>query len=89
MTRKYQYLRCLVQFDKVTFINDDWQGSVPLEAARTSSEPFSYCPSVLDVLNKLGEQGWELVSVVQRVLPTEQGGGEHEHFYLRRESEPL
>ena len=57
---QYEYLICSTQLNFVTFVNGQWQGVLPPNAAGA----LQTCPKLWDFLQEIGSEGWELVSVV-------------------------
>ena len=66
MAKMFDYRVCQVQQSHVTFVNGEWQGHVPLSDAAGATDPFASCPKVWDYLQRVGPDGWELVSAVVR-----------------------
>lgn len=67
MSEQFEYRVCAMQNGRVTFVNGEWQGQV----APTTGDPnqaLETCPAVWDYLNKAGQDGWELVSVLNQPL---------------------
>jgi hypothetical protein len=60
---QYEYLVCLVQSGRVTFVNGEWQGTVQFGTTDTQAALDS-CPQVWDYLNSAGSEGWELIGAV-------------------------
>jgi hypothetical protein len=60
---QYEYLVCLVQTGRVTFVNGDWQGTIQFNTTDTQAALDS-CPQVWDYLNLAGSEGWELIGAV-------------------------
>ncbi len=63
MSRQFEYLVCRVNFQRVTFVNDAWQGKDVPESER-KDEVVQSCPAVWEYLQLAGSEGWELVSAV-------------------------
>ncbi len=57
----FEYLVCQMQFGKVTFVNGEWQGSIPLSSGDSQAQ-LNSCPEVWDYLARMGRSGWELVT---------------------------
>jgi hypothetical protein len=94
MGKSYEYQVCRVNFQRVTFVNDRWQGDDVPESQRKDAD-IQRCPALWDYLQDAGRQGWELVTVVNssftspRVPETEGRPAEQVHFqllFLKRES---
>lgn len=69
MRRQFEYQVCRVNYQRVTFVNDAWQGTAGPESARREADLQS-CPVLWDYLQRAGRDGWELVSVVDSQLPS-------------------
>jgi len=50
----------------VTFVNGEWQGARPMNAAN-ADESLQSCPLEWNYLQSAGDDGWQLVSVAQGV----------------------
>lgn len=80
MQAQFEYRVCQVQSACVTFVNGDWQGSLPLAADRVD-DALRSCSKEWDYLRAAGDDGWELVAVAQGI-----GGDANARIlYLRRE----
>ena len=94
---KYSYRVCISQQGRISFVNGEWQGTMPPDAA----EALRTCPEVHTYLASAGESGWDLVTVVGRararaedmpaldrllLYPAEQDRGWHtwDTLYLKR-----
>jgi hypothetical protein len=78
--RHIDYRVCQVQGARVTFVNGEWQGVRPMNAAN-ADESLRSCSFEWDDLRAVGDDGWELVSVAQ-------GSGNDANariLYLRRD----
>lgn len=53
---RYEYRVCQVQYNRVTFINGNWNGTVP----PNHEKALETCPYTWDYLNAVGNQGWQL-----------------------------
>ena len=62
MSQRFAYQVCRVNFGRVTFVNDAWQGAKVPEAER-KEEHIQGCPAVAAFLQCAGAEGWELVAV--------------------------
>ena len=60
---QYEYLVCLVQSGRVTFVNGEWQGTVQF-GSTDSQAVLDSCPQVWDYLNLAGTERWELIGAV-------------------------
>jgi hypothetical protein len=63
MKRSFEYQVCRVNFNRVTFVNETWQGAEIPESKR-KTEDVQSCPAVWDYLQRVGHEGWELVGAV-------------------------
>ncbi|GEM_PF-1462113 len=63
MKKKFEYQVCRVNFHRVTFVNEKWQGAAVPESKR-KTEDIESCPLLWDYLKQAGQEGWELVSAV-------------------------
>jgi len=63
MRKKFEYEVWRVNFHRVTFVGDKWQGKDTPESKRETSDVES-CPTVWDCLQRAGLDGWELVGAV-------------------------
>jgi hypothetical protein len=81
---QFEYMVCALQFNRVTFVNGDWQGIQPLDP-KTPSDAFASCPTVWDFLQAAGQQGWELVTALEQ---TAQDNQKMQTLYLKRPNEP-
>jgi len=60
MKKQFEYQVWRVNFHRVTFVGDKWQGNDTPESERKTSDVES-CPTVWDHLHRAGLDGWELV----------------------------
>lgn len=56
---RFEYMLCLSQQMYVTFVNGRWQGELPPKAPQA----LESCPELGEFLQRVGQSGWELVSV--------------------------
>ena len=63
MKKQFEYQVCRVNFHRVTFVNETWQGTATPESKR-KTEDIESCPAVWDYLQRMGHDGWELVGAV-------------------------
>lgn len=56
---RYEYMICASQLMRVTFVNGRWQGELAPEEAGA----LDTCPDLWEFLQRVGNSGWELVSV--------------------------
>lgn len=61
MVKQFDYRVCQIQQSRITFVNGEWAGTVPL-SPYDSETAFQSCPQMWDYLQDVGEEGWELVS---------------------------
>ena len=79
--KTFEYRVCHCQYDRVTFVNEAWQGTIGPQSADAITA-VETCPRVADYLQGAGREGWELVAVLaQMVNETNQ-----QILYLKRES---
>ena len=69
MSRQFEYLVCRVNFQRVTFVNETWQGKDVPESER-KDDVIQSCPTVWEYLQLAGSEGWELVSAVDSCIAT-------------------
>ena len=90
---QFEYLVCRVNFQRVTFANDQWQGRLGPEAGRKDADIQS-CPTLWEYLAKAGREGWELVSAVNSSIASNQHEGimakmadqtQYQMLFLKRE----
>jgi hypothetical protein len=67
----FEYLVCLSQAGKVTFINNEWQGGVTGQQGvlEVRERMYDSCPDLCDFLQRAGGEGWELVAAYAVTLP--------------------
>lgn len=78
MAARYEYLVCMVQQDRVTFVNNSWMGG---EAPADAVESLERCPRAAEYLQTAGNEGWELVTAVDR---SQAEGQPLQVLYLKR-----
>jgi hypothetical protein len=54
--KRFEYRICQVQYNRVTFVNGEWNGDVP----PNHDKALETCHWVWDYLNKTGADGWQL-----------------------------
>ena len=79
MTRE-EYRVAQVQQARVTYENGRWVGSIA-PSAGDPTRALDSCPQVWDYLNRVGAEGWLLVTSSVVVIA---GGDSLERLYLRR-----
>ncbi|MFP2908855.1 hypothetical protein ACLESD_28155 [Pyxidicoccus sp. 3LFB2] len=80
--RRFEYRIAQSQEGRVTFVNGQWAGRVPIQDASRSAKPFESCETQWDWLQAEGLHGWELVSSTVEVTS---GGENLTRLYLKRE----
>jgi hypothetical protein len=72
---QYEYLVCLVQQGKVTWVNGEWAGTViPSSPGSNSAAALGSCPHTWSFLNEKGGDRWELVAVTAELVKGEVTG---------------
>lgn len=56
---RFEYMICSSQLMRITFVNGRWQG----ELSPDEPEALETCPDMWEFLQRVGNSGWELVSV--------------------------
>ena len=79
---RYEYLVCVEQETRVTWVNGVWAGTKKGEIP--APQEFQTCPHTWEFLNEKGEEGWELVSVAPVTRTVDDIVHESEKLYLRR-----
>jgi hypothetical protein len=79
---RYEYLVCVEQENRVTWVNGVWAGTKQGEIPKP--QEFQTCPHTWEFLRKKGEEGWELVSVAAITRTVDDEVHESEKLYLRR-----
>ena len=67
MAARFSYQVCQQQFNRITFVNGVWIGTLPL--SQDFAAIYESCPESWDYLAAAGKGGWELVAVVQAGSP--------------------
>jgi hypothetical protein len=75
---RFEYMICSSQLMRVTFVNGRWQGDL----APDSPGAFETCPDLWEFLQRIGNSGWELVSVTSDQM---EGEAILTTLYLKRE----
>jgi hypothetical protein len=75
---RFEYMICSSQLMRVTFVNGRWQGDLAPELAGA----LETCPDLWDFLQRVGNSGWELVSVTSDQM---EGEISLTTLYLKRE----
>ncbi|HMF57194.1 MAG TPA: hypothetical protein VK619_12705 [Pyrinomonadaceae bacterium] len=57
----FEYIVCLMQSSRITFVNGEWQGTLPFNST-DSQAALDSCPWVWDYLASAGASGWEMVA---------------------------
>jgi hypothetical protein len=82
VARGFEYLVCLSQMGKVTFVNNEWQGRVmgQQDVREVRERMYDTCPDLCAFLQRVGSEGWELVAAYAVALPD----GVQEKLILKR-----
>jgi len=65
--KQFEYRTCLVQYDRITYVNGAWNGKVQPEKGK-SDVAIKSCALLHEYLQTAGSEGWELVTCfAQRV----------------------
>lgn len=83
MKGKFEYKVCQTQYDRITFVDGKWQGSLGPQGVEINLALES-CPWLWDHLKELGIGGWELTSAVVRQVDKEY----IQILYFKREMVP-
>jgi hypothetical protein len=75
---RFEYMICSSQLMRVTFVNGRWQGDL----APDSPGALETCPDLWEFLQRVGNSGWELVSVTSDQV---EGEALLTTLYLKRE----
>ncbi|MFO0658608.1 MAG: hypothetical protein U0165_02060 [Polyangiaceae bacterium] len=59
--KRFEYRVCSVQDGRVTWVNGQWQGKLPINTTN-STGALQSCPQTWDYLAAAGADGWELVA---------------------------
>jgi hypothetical protein len=78
MAARFSYQVCQQQFNRITFVNGVWIGTLPLSPDFAGI--YESCPESWDYLAAAGKDGWELVAV----LPAGSGENVYQVLYLKR-----
>ncbi|PWH11730.1 MAG: hypothetical protein DDG60_16915 [Anaerolineae bacterium] len=54
--QRFEYRLCQVQFNRVTFVNGEWAGTLP----PNHEKALETCRWIWDYLNKAGAEGWQM-----------------------------
>jgi hypothetical protein len=83
----FEYRLAVLQQSRVTYINGEWAGRLPLQAAAANpAQGLESCVDVNAWLQQVGAEGWELVSVT--VEPARAPSQENlTRLYLKRRRE--
>ena len=79
---KFEYLVCLRQDSRVTWVNGVWTGAK--EGEIPEPKDFDSCPHTWEFLNEKGAEGWELVSAIAIIRTIDHVDYESEELYLKR-----
>jgi len=75
---RFEYMICSSQLMRVTFVNGRWQGDLSPDV----SGALETCPDLWEFLQRVGNSGWELVSVTSDQV---EGEAILTTLYLKRE----
>jgi hypothetical protein len=75
---RFEYMICSSQLMRVTFVNGRWQGDLPPDTPGA----LENCPDLWEFLQRVGNSGWELVSVTSDKV---EGEAILTTLYLKRE----
>ncbi|HEX8119178.1 MAG TPA: hypothetical protein VF521_18010 [Pyrinomonadaceae bacterium] len=78
----FEYQVCSVQYGRVTFVNNVWQGGAPI--GEDTGAALESCPLVWEYLRAAGLHGWELVGTTSHPQP--QPDAVQDTLYLKRPS---
>jgi hypothetical protein len=82
---QFEYQVCQTQFSRVTFVNGEWQGTVPLSSGNWQAALDS-CAEIWDYLNQAGRAGWQLVTTANLSVTNEGETSQVSYqLFLRRE----
>jgi len=76
---RFDYMVCSAQLMRITFVNGRWQGSMPPDLPNA----LDSCPDLWEFLQRVGQNGWDLVSVTSE--PTTGQSGHLSTLYFKRE----
>ena len=81
----FEYRVCQVQYGKVTFVNGEWQGSLPLSSG-DSQAALDSCPQVWEYLAQAGRASWELVTATNTAISHDESVSQlTSDLFLKRE----
>jgi LPXTG-motif cell wall-anchored protein len=66
--RKYDYIQLAAQEGKATFSNGQWLGSMKMDGKTADAKLFASCPAIESYISELGTEGWNLISIIERVV---------------------
>ena len=71
MIRPFEYLVCMSQCMKITFVNGEYQGRVrgQQQVAEVQERMYDSCPDLCAYLQQVGAAGWELVAAYTVPFP--------------------
>jgi hypothetical protein len=82
---QFEYLVCQTQYSRVTFVNGEWQGTIPLSSG-DSKASLDSCPEVWEYLAQAGRAGWQLITVANATISAEgQVSQISNQLFLKRE----
>ena len=57
---RFEYMICTAQLMRITFVNGRWQGDLSPDTPGA----LESCPDMWEFFQRVGNSGWELVSVI-------------------------
>lgn len=58
--KRFEYRICQVQYNRVTFVNGEWAGTLPPNHEKAAEG----CPWAWEYLNKMGADGWQMTGAL-------------------------
>jgi hypothetical protein len=68
---RFEYLVCLAQQGRVTWVNEKWIGGRSPDEGEAA---IHSCPRISEFLNQKGSEGWELTTVSAEIAKGEIAG---------------
>lgn len=66
--KKYDYVLLASQEGKATFSNGKWLGSMKMDGKTDDAKLFESCPVIESYISELGSDGWNLITIIERVV---------------------
>jgi len=66
--KKYDYILLASQEGKATFSNGKWLGSLKMDGKIADAKLFESCPTIESYISELGSDGWNLITIIERVV---------------------